>query len=84
MPAQSVPDFRPSAARSAAVSNPVIPANVVSISQSPAFRQSALVESSESNRDGLNCVRGIRAAFLFEGGLGLLAYGIWHLVHIIR
>jgi hypothetical protein len=85
VPAQTVFEFRPSAARSAAVSpHPIIAANVVSISQSPAFSREPIVESSDTNRDGLNCVRGIRAAFILEGGLGLLAYGIWHLIHVIH
>ena len=84
MPAQTVHEFRPSAARSAAVSsNPVIQANVISIDNSPAFPRRADLESSETNRDGLNCARGIRAAFILEGGLGLLAYGIWHLIHVV-
>jgi hypothetical protein len=35
----------------------------------------------ETNRDGLGGARGLRSAFLFEGGMILLAYGIWHLWH---
>ena len=85
MPAQTVYESRPSASRSAAVSShPVITGNVIAISQSPAFTPQAVIECSETNRDGLNCARGIRAAFILEGGLGLLAYAIWHLIHVVR
>jgi len=86
VPAQTVYEFRPSAAaRSAAVSTqPIITGNVVAISKSAAFSRQPEIDPSETNSDGLNCARGIRAAFILEGGLALLAYGVWHLIHIVR
>jgi hypothetical protein len=38
----------------------------------------------ELNSDGLECARGVRTAFLFEAGMALLAYGIWHFWHLAR
>ncbi|HEY1579345.1 MAG TPA: hypothetical protein VGF82_19935 [Terracidiphilus sp.] len=85
MSAQTVYEFRPSAARPAAVSTqPIISGNVIAISKSAAFPRQPEVDSSGTNRDGLNCARGLRAAFILEGGLGLLAYAIWHLIHFVR
>jgi hypothetical protein len=38
----------------------------------------------ELNSDGLECARGVGTAFLFEAGMALLAYGIWHIWHLAR
>jgi len=84
--AQTVHELRPTAARSAAVaSSPVhIGASVVSICDSPAFSRRVNEEMQQASRDGLGAVRGLRAALLLEGGMGLLIYGIWHLWHFAR
>lgn len=84
MPAQTVYEFRATAARSAAVSthSSFAVENVISICDSPAFTRDAEADLPEINRDGLGCARGVRAAFVLEGGLGLLIYGIWHLCHL--
>ena len=59
-------------------------ASVVSICDSPAFSRKVKEEMQHANRDGLGCARGLRAAFVLEGGMGLLIYGIWHLLHLAR
>ncbi len=86
MPNQTVYEFR----SSATVEPSVPPApffasdNVVSICDSPIFSRNTLTERPEPNPDGLGCARGLRSAFLFEIGMILLAYGIWHFLHLAR
>ena len=85
MRTQTLYEFRPTATNSAvAVSKSAyVGGTVISISESPAF--STLVEeSSECDRDGLGCARGLRAAFFLEGGMMLLAYTVWHIWHLAR
>lgn len=86
MRAQTLHEFRPTAARSAAVvsTNVDVGASVISICDSPAFSRKAKEELQEVDRDGLGAVRGLRTAFVLEGGMGLLIYGIWQLCHIVR
>ena len=86
MPSQTVYEFR-----SSAVSEPAVPAapffapdNVVSICDSPCFSRNNLTELLEPNPDGLGCARGLRSAFLFEIGMFVLAYAIWHFFHLLR
>lgn len=60
-------------------------APVVSICNSPAYTRS--VEAQPTYLDegnGLDCVRGVCSAFVLEGGLALLVYGVWHLWHLVR
>ena len=61
-----------------------VPGSVVSISESPAFTLPAKDPLTQSDPDGLGCVRGVRSAFLFEFGAAILVYGLWHLWHILR
>jgi hypothetical protein len=61
-----------------------ISGKVMLISDSPAFEQASYDEDSESNRDGLGCIRGLRSALLLEVGIGVLTYGFWHLWHLAR
>ena len=86
MPNQTVYEFR-----SSAIVEQTIPSapffasdNVVSICDSPFFLTNTLHERPEQNLDGLGCVRGLRSAFLFEVGMILLAYGVWHFLHLAR
>jgi hypothetical protein len=39
---------------------------------------------TDSDPDGLGCVRGVRSALFFELGAAIVAYGIWHLWHVLR
>jgi hypothetical protein len=82
---QTLYEFRPSAARSTAVApSPLYRGgNVVSITESPAFFPTP-EDVREAVGDGLGCARGLRAAFLLEGGMGLLVSGIWLLWHLAR
>jgi hypothetical protein len=84
--AQTLHEFRPTAARSAAVaSDPVhIGASVVSICDSPAFSRKAKEELQDAHEDSLGAIRGLRAAFVLEGGMALLIYGVWQLAHLAR
>lgn len=86
VPNQSVYEFRSSAARKPAVSAAPFfaPNNVVSICDSPIFTRNNLTEQPEPNPDGLGCARGLRTAFLFEAGMIVLAYGVWHFWHLAR
>ena len=86
MPNQTVYEFRSSQGSEPAASDPSFFAsdNVVSICDSPIFSKNNLPDLPESNPDGLGCARGLRTAFLLEGGLILLAYGIWHFCHLAR
>ena len=86
MPNQTVYEFRSSATVEAAVpASPFfVSDNVVSICDSPFFSKDALSERPEPNPDGLGCARGLRTAFLFEAGMMMLAYGIWHFFHLAR
>lgn len=85
MHTQTVFHFRPTSAASPRVSteSSVMNNNVISICDSPAFCRVTEVESTESKRDALGCARGIRAAFVLEGGLGLALYALWHFRHFI-
>ena len=58
-------------------------ATVISICDSPSYVR-PVENSQESDADGLGCARAVRAAFLLEGGLALLLYGIWHLWHLVH
>jgi hypothetical protein len=59
-------------------------ASVVSISDSPAFSRTSEDQKVELNSDGLECARGIRAAFLLEACMVVLGYGVWHFWHLAR
>ena len=86
MPSQAVYEFRSPAIRTDATSlkSFFLPGNVISISDSPAFSRTSEQEMVESDRDGLGCARGVRAAFLLEAGMFVLAYGVWHLWQLVR
>ena len=86
MPNQTVYEFRSAGVRETTVSASSFFAtnNVVSIGESPVFSRNIPSESSESHPDGLGCARGLRTAFLFEAGMILLAYGVWHFWHLAR
>ena len=86
MHSQSIYEFRPAAVRTATASSSTgfISCSVVSICNSPAFMRAIEEERPASNRDGLGCARGIRAAFVLEGGAAMLLYGIWHLWHLVH
>jgi hypothetical protein len=73
----------PSAVPAAAASPRTSLATVVSICDSPAFVR-AVENQKQSDPDGLGCARALRAAFVLEGGLALLVYGVWHLWHLIH
>ena len=61
-----------------------IPGNVVSICASPAFAGPARDPLTDSDRDGLGCIRGLRSALIAEFAAAVLFYGAWHLWHILR
>ena len=86
VPHQAVYEFRAPAVRTSAVSSAslFVPGTVVSICDSPAFSRTSVDERVESNRDGLGFARGLRSAFLLEVGVVVLAYGIWHLWHLVQ
>ncbi len=86
MPSQAFYEFRSPAVRTAAASSTsfFVPGNVVSICDSPVFSKAEDEGVVDSNPDGLGCLRGLRSAFLFEAGMVLLGYGIWHLWHLVR
>lgn len=79
MSSPSIYEFKSAALRTRSVSFRTSPAPVVSICNAPA--QDHAIESQPGAPDAhsLGCVRGICAAFLLEGGMALLAYGVWHL-----
>jgi hypothetical protein len=81
----AVHQFRSPAVRTAAASSTsfFVPSNVVSICDSPAFARTSEDERGE-NRDGLGFARGLRSAFLLEASMVVLAYGIWHLWHLVQ
>ena len=86
MHTQTVFNFRPMSAASPRVSREPSAGssnNVVSICDSPSFIHVIENETPESKRDALACARGIRAAFVLEGGLGLAIYALWHFRHIL-
>ena len=85
VPTQTVFLFRQAQATAPRVSSrpATMTSNVVSICDSPAFSAVVEPETDEPERDGLGCARAIRAAFVLEGGLGLLLYGLWHFRHVI-
>jgi hypothetical protein len=83
MSSRSIYEFRSVAVPTQAAFQRNSLATVVSICDSPAYVET--VESrSKSDADGLGCARGIRAAFLLEGGAALFLYGIWHFWHLVR
>jgi len=61
-----------------------IPGNVVSIAASPAFVGRAKDTLTDSDPDGLSCIRGLRSALILEFATAVLLYGAWHLWHILR
>jgi len=61
-----------------------VPGSVVSICDSPAFARPAKDPLTDSDPDGLGCMRGVRSAFIFEMGAALLVYVVWQLWHIVR
>jgi hypothetical protein len=34
--------------------------------------------------EGIGCIRGTTLALLLEGAIGLVAYGVWVLYHVLR
>ncbi len=84
MPGQPVYEFE-SFVVSSTDSSPASPdihrGSLVSICDSPAFSRVA-ADDSDSNRDGLGCLRGLRSAFALEAVMALLVYGVWHLWHM--
>lgn len=84
MASRSIYEFRSAAVHTATASPRTSLATVVSICDSPAHVQAMESQPTESNTDGLGCARGIRSAFVLEGGLALLLYGIWHLWHLVH
>lgn len=86
MPNQTVYEFRSTVVRERAVSAAPFFAsdNVVSICESPIFSKNAVAERPESNQDGLGCARGLRTAFILEASMIVLAYGVWHICHLVH
>lgn len=86
MHTQTVFNFRPVSAASPRISREPSAgtSNVISICESPAFVHVVENASPDSKRDALGCARGIRAAFVLEGSLGLAIYALWHFRHIIH
>ena len=86
MSSSSVYELHPATYEAATASSNVRYAqgSVVSICESPAFEGEIEAPVSASRSDGLGCARGIRAAFLLEGAIGLFVYGIWHFWHLAR
>lgn len=80
----SIYEFRPAAVRTLTASSSSSFGSVVSICDSPSYEKAEELEPLRSDRDGLGCARGIRAAFVLEGGMALLVYGIWQLWHLAR
>ncbi|HEY2469370.1 MAG TPA: hypothetical protein VGI45_16235 [Terracidiphilus sp.] len=82
MHSYSIYEFRSAAVRTpaAALPRPSV-ATVISICDSPAW-VGPVENRNQSEGDGLGCARGVRAAFMLEGGMALLLYGIWHLWHL--
>lgn len=83
MAGQPVFEFRPVASQAAtALSHPRIAhATIISISDSTAWQHKM---GAERNSDGLGCLRGVRAALLLEIGTALLAFSIWHWMHLLH
>jgi hypothetical protein len=83
---QPVLEFQSGKVRSASSgSSPYfVSGSVVSICESPAFARPAKDPLTDSDPDGLGCARGVRAAFIFELGAAVLAYGAWQLWHLVR
>jgi hypothetical protein len=83
VPSQTVCEFPAPAFNIAAPSSKsfFLSASVVSIGDSPSFSRT-FEDESETDPDGLGCMRGLCSAFLFEFGTLLLGYGIWHLWHL--
>jgi len=53
---------------------------VISICDSPAYDRSVRSRQRENREDdGLNPIRGVCSAFLFQGGFVLLCFGVWQL-----
>ena len=85
MSSRSIYELRSNALQSAAAAlPPTALATVISICDSPAYTRAIQGQPQQSDADGLGCARGIRAAFLLEGGMALLLYGIWHFWHLIH
>ena len=86
MPNQTVHEFRSSVVREPAASATQFftPDNVVSICESPIFSRNNQAGLPEPNPDGLGCARGLRTAFILEAGMIVLAYGAWHICHLVR
>jgi hypothetical protein len=86
VPSQAVYEFRAPAVRAAAAyaKSHFPPGRVVSICDSPAFSRTSEEQKVELKTDGLGCARGLRSAFLFEVGMVVLAYGVWHFWHLAR
>lgn len=61
-----------------------MPGNVISICESPAYTRAAVLDSSETDRDGLGAVRGAWAAIILEAGMFLFGYALWQAWHLIR
>lgn len=83
MRSRSIHEFHSAAAQTATALPSTSLATVISIADSPNFVR-AVENPQKSDADGLACVRGFRAAFLLEGSLVLLAYGIWHVWHLLH
>ena len=86
VPSQTVYEFQSPGVQTASDSSTsyFVPGNVVSICDSAAFSRAIEDEKMDSDSDGLGCARGLRSAFLFEAGLIVLVYAIWHLWHLAR
>ena len=83
MRSHSIYEFHSAAAQTATALPRTSLATVISIAESPAFVRT-VENPQKSDADGLACVRGFRAAFLLEGGLVLLGYGVWLLWHLFH
>jgi hypothetical protein len=83
---QAVFEFRNPAARTAVASSnySFVPGSVVPIADSQTLSRTVDRESEDSDPDGLGCARGLRSAFLLQGAMMVVAYGIWHLWHLAR
>jgi hypothetical protein len=83
MSSRPIYEFRSAALRRASALPRAALATVVSIGNS-APGQAIRNRQSEADGDGLDCARGVCAAFVLECGMVLLSYGLWHLWHVIH
>lgn len=83
MSSRPVYELRAATVRTAAALPRFCSASLVSIRESPAI-EVVECQPRRSQADALGCIRGVRAAFVLEGGMALLLYGSWYLWHLVH